>query len=259
MEKTYFCFLLEWADMFNLLTEEQCGSLIKGMIAYEKDGIEPGFTDDILRFAWLSNIKPKMDALKEHYQEKVRKTSLAGKVSAEKRKQKKQMSTDVKSVQQNEQMSTDSTNIDLDLDLDLDKKEKPNKKEKDGWEEIFKAYDQRFPMTMSSYKAQQLSDMVSNYGKDAVLYAIREASTGNAKQPIAYIRSVAMNYSRQKENDEKTEPKTESIEDIGKRIKEETDKARAEGKSMTPEEMKKKVIEEMKRKGMTIVGNSTIA
>ena len=197
MDKAYFCFLLEWAETFNLLNESQCGMLIKAMISYEKDGVAPDFTDGILRFAWLSNIKPKMDALKEHYQEKVRKTSLAGKVSAEKRKQKKQMSTGVKSVQQNEQTSTDSTNIDLDLDLDLDKKEKPNKKEKDGWEEIFKAYDQRFPMTMSSYKAQQLGDIITNYGKDAVLYAIREASSGNAKQPIAYIRSVAMNYARQ--------------------------------------------------------------
>ena len=78
-----------------------------------------------------------------------------------------------------------------------DKKEKTNKKEKDGWEEVFQAYDQRFPMTMSSYKAQQLGDIITNYGKDAVLYAIREASSGNAKQPIAYIRSVAMNYARQ--------------------------------------------------------------
>ena len=51
----------------------------------------------------------------------------------------------------------------------------------------------------------------------------------------------------------------ESLEDIGKRIKEETEKARAEGKSMTPDEMKQKVIEEMKRKGMKIVGNSTPA
>ncbi len=98
MEKTYFCFLLEWADMFNLLTEEQCGALIKGMIAYEKDGIEPGFTDDILRFAWLSNIKPKMDALREHYQAKVRQTSEAGRISAEKRKQKKQMVSSVEQI-----------------------------------------------------------------------------------------------------------------------------------------------------------------
>ena len=202
MDKTYFCFLLEWADMFNLLTEEQCGALIKGMIAYEKDGIEPGFTDDILRFAWLSNIKPKMDALKEHYREKVRKTSLAGKVSAEKRKQKKQMSTDVESVQQNEQMSTDSTNIDLDLDIDLDIKENTLKEKNEPFSvdgmEIIKIYEERFGV-VSTYKATQLDDLVKDFGKDAVAYAVRQANISSAPG-IRYIRTTAMNYARRKED-----------------------------------------------------------
>ena len=48
MDKNYFCFLLEWAEMFKLLTEEQCGQLIMAMIAYEKNGTEPDFSDDIL-------------------------------------------------------------------------------------------------------------------------------------------------------------------------------------------------------------------
>lgn len=130
---------------------------------------------------------------------------------------------------------------------------------KTDFEEIAREYDKRYPMTLSSYKSQQLADILENYGKKATMFAIRESLTANAKQPIAYIRTVAMNYSRQKDNDEKTEPKSESLEEIGKRIKEETEKARAEGKSMTPEEMKQKVIEEMKRKGMKIVGNSTPA
>ena len=219
MEKTYFCFLLEWADMFNLLTEEQCGALIKGMIAYEKDGIEPGFTDDILRFAWLSNIKPKMDALKEHYKEKVRKTSLAGKVSAEKRKQKKQMSTDVKSVQQNEQMSTDSTNIDLDLDLDLDKKEN-SLKENDDVEfaekrlsddglEIIKLYEERFGL-VSTYKATQLDDLVKDFGKDAVAYAVRQANISSAPG-IRYIRTTAMSFARRKEDGAGTKHNTDTV------------------------------------------------
>lgn len=125
--------------------------------------------------------------------------------------------------------------------------------------EISKEYDKRYPMTLSSFKSQQLADILANYGKEATLFAIRESLTANAVKPIEYIRSVAMNYSRKKENGQKTEPKRESLEEIGKRIKEETEKARAEGKSMTPDEMKQKVIEEMKRKGMKIVGNSTPA
>ena len=125
--------------------------------------------------------------------------------------------------------------------------------------EVSKEYDKRYPMTLSSFKSQQLADILANYGKEATLFAIRESLTANAVKPIEYIRSVAMNYSRKKENGQKTEPKRESLEEIGKRIKEETEKARAEGKSMTPDEMKQKVIDEMKRKGMKIVGNSTPA
>lgn len=218
MEKTYFCFLLEWADMFNLLTEEQCGALIKGMIAYEKDGIEPGFTDDILRFAWLSNIKPKMDALREHYQAKVRQTSEAGRISAEKRKQKKQMVvsaernqqalTDVESVERKEHPSTNPTNIDLDIDIDLDKKENYLKEKEDvefveksfsdDGMEVIKLYEERFG-TVSTYKATQLDDLVKDFGKDAVAYAVRQANISSAPG-IRYIRTTAMSFARRKED-----------------------------------------------------------
>ena len=126
------------------------------------------------------------------------------------------------------------------------------------FEEIAREYDKRYPMTLSSYKSQQLADILENYGKEATMFAIRESLTANAKKPIEYIRSVAMNRARDMENKQETKPSV-NLKTIGKAIKEETEKARAEGKSMTPEEMKQKVIEEMKRKGMKIVGNSTPA
>ena len=69
---------------------------------------------------------------------------------------------------------------------------------------------------------------------------------------------MAMNKARDIEN-KKEVPPMQNLKTIGKAIREETEKARADGKSMTPEEMKQKVIEEMKRKGMKIVGNSTPA
>lgn len=126
------------------------------------------------------------------------------------------------------------------------------------FEEIAREYDKRYPMTLSSYKSQQLADIFANYGKEATLFAIRESLTANAKKPIEYIRSVAMNRARDMENKQEIKPSV-NLKTIGKAIKEETEKARAEGKSMTPQEMKQKVIEEMKRKGMKIVGNSTPA
>lgn len=81
----------------------------------------------------------------------------------------------------------------------LEKKEE-GEPQKNDFEEVAKEYDKRYPMTLSSYKAQQLSDILDNYGKEAVLFAIREALSANAKKPIEYIRSVAMNKAREMEN-----------------------------------------------------------
>ena len=135
---------------------------------------------------------------------------------------------------------------------------KESAQEQTDFEEIAREYDKRYPMTLSSYKSQQLADILENYGKEATMFAIRESLTANAKKPIEYIRSVAMNKARDIEN-KKEVPPMQNLKTIGKAIREETEKARAEGKSMTPEEMKQKVLEEMKRKGMKIVGNSTPA
>lgn len=222
MDKKSFYFLLEWADTFKLLTEEQCGQLIKAMIAYEKDGVEPTFSNDILRFAWLSNIKPKMDELNEHYQAKVRQTSEAGKASAEKRKQKQRKSTSVEIVEQNEQSSTNPTDIDIDIDIVKDKKEKYLKEKDDATNaenveqcfsengmEIIKLYEQRFGV-VSTYKAQQLDDLVTDFGKDAVAYAVRQANVATAPN-IKYIRTTAMNYVRRKEDGAIAKPNSETV------------------------------------------------
>ena len=141
-DKTYFCFLLEWADMFDLLDDEQSGRMVKAMIAHEKYGTDPDFSDDqILRFAWLSNVKPKMDAMKEHYEGKRRQASEAGKASANNRKRtltdvesverNERTLTDVENVEQDERTLTDVDNIDLDIDIDLDIEKEKEKKEKE--------------------------------------------------------------------------------------------------------------------------------
>jgi len=222
VDKSYFCFLLEWAEMFNLLTEAQCGALIKAMIAYEKDGTEPAFTDDILRFAWLSNIKPKMDTIQEHYNEKVGKLSKAGKASAEKRKQRKQM---LEEVEQNQQMLTNvenvehseqmATNNNYNLNNNLIEKENTLKEKEHFSEcgmEVIKLYEERFGI-ISSFKAMQLNDLVTDFGKDAVAYAVRQANISSAPG-INYIRTTAMNFVRRKE-DGKVAPTTNTTKFYG--------------------------------------------
>ena len=215
--------------MINLLTEEQCGHLIKAMIAYEKDGTEPTFSDGILRFAWLSNIKPKMDTIQEHYNEKVGKLSKAGKASAEKRKQKKQMldenehseqmSTNVESVEHSEQMSTNN-NYNLNNNLNIKRKYLKEKDDETNAEnvehpfsengmEIIKLYEERFGV-VSTYKAQQLNDLVTDFGKDAVAYAVRQANISSAPG-IKYIRTTAMNYVRRQEDGANTKRVAETV------------------------------------------------
>lgn len=194
-DKLYFCFLLEWAEVFSLLTFEQSGKLIKAMITYEKDGIEPDFSDDnILRFAWLSNIKCKLDKLKEHYDDKRRQASEAGKASAEKRRQNKQALikdnelkqneralTDVKSVQQKEHPSTDSTNIDIDLDIDLDKKEEIVEEEKapQKYQPILEAWN-GLPLTrITAIRGKRLDALRARekeYSLSEIIKAIHEIS-----------------------------------------------------------------------------------
>ena len=194
-DKSYFCFLLEWEDMFKLLTVEQSGRLIKAMITYEKDGIEPDFTDDtLLNFAWLSNVKNKLDTLQEHYENKKKQTSEAGKASAEKRKQNKQTLTDVesvkrnertltdvKSVQQNKQTLTDVDNNNKDLDLDLENKKDLGNNTSSSAEKVAKYQPiidawNKLPITniraISGTRLKQLQARIKQFSFEEVIKAI---------------------------------------------------------------------------------------
>ena len=79
-------------------------------------------------------------------------------------------------------------------------KKEEGEPQKNDFVEISKEYDKRYPSTLSSYKSRQLADILQNYGKEATLFAIRESFSRNAKKPIDYIRSVAMNKAREIES-----------------------------------------------------------
>ena len=179
----------------DLPTKEDQADFLMAICSYIFDGVYPEIQG--VASAMFKLAKPNLDTSV--------KRANAGQIGGSNNKKQnktkaneKQNESKIEANEKQTEIKSEAINDYMINDLMInDKKEKTNKKEKDGWEEVFQAYDQRFPMTMSSYKAQQLGDIITNYGKDAVLYAIREASSGNAKQPIAYIRSVAMNYARQ--------------------------------------------------------------
>lgn len=207
--KIYFYFLMEWAETFRALSDPQCGRLIKAMVEFERTGAAPSFEDDaLLHFAWVTNIMPKMKTMQEHYRETVAKRSMAGKASATKRTSVNKCEQVLTSVNTREQNEQKPTVIDLDIDLDLDKKEN-SLKENDDVEfaekrlsddglEIIKLYEERFGL-VSTYKATQLDDLVKDFGKDAVAYAVRQANISSAPG-IRYIRTTAMSFARRKED-----------------------------------------------------------
>lgn len=187
----------------DLPTKEDQADFLMAICSYIFDGVDPEIQG--VASAMFKLAKPNLDTSV--------KRANAGQIGGSNNKKRnktkaseKQNESKIEANEKQTEIKSEAINDYMINDLMInDKEEKTNKKEKDGWEEVFQAYDKRFPMTMSSYKAQQLGDIITNYGKDAVLYAIREASSGNAKQPIAYIRSVAMNYARQ-ENTPKIVP-----------------------------------------------------
>lgn len=66
----------------------------------------------------------------------------------------------------------------------------------EGWE-VAKYYEQRFG-PINSLWVIQLNDLVEDYGKEIVKFAIRQASLSNANN-IQYIRKVCMNEARKEE------------------------------------------------------------
>lgn len=77
-------------------------------------------------------------------------------------------------------------------------KEKSKKVFSDDGMEVIKLYEERFGM-VSTYKATQLDDLVEDFGKDVVAYAVRQANISSAPA-ITYIRNVAMNEKRRRDN-----------------------------------------------------------
>ena len=229
----------------DLPTKEDQADFLMAICSYIFDGVEPE----------IQGVASAMFKLAKPNLEMSVKRANAGQIGGKSNKQKANAKQNESKTEANEEQTESKGEAINDYMINdyIDKeKEKPTK-EKDGWEEVFKAYEKRFPSTLSSFKAQQLSDILDNYGKDAVLFAIKEASSRNAKDPVAYIRTVAMNRSRERADPVLPE---KDLGEIGRRMTIEAEKRRSEGKSVSAEEMKKQVIEQMKRKGMTIIGNS---
>lgn len=196
----------EFEIVFRSLPPEEAGRLILAIYGYEQRNEEPNFADNpSLQFAWGTHIKPKIDENIEKYNAicEARRSagSKGGKSTQGKQKQSNQANASFD--KQSNQLQTNQADYDCDYDCDCDSdKEKIIKKENqvfsDDGMEVIKLYEERFGL-VSSYKATQLDDLVKDFGKDAVAYAVRQANISSAPG-IRYIRTTAMSFARRKED-----------------------------------------------------------
>lgn len=206
--------------------------LTVAIISYDKDGTEPSFSDDSIILVWESVIKPKLDANKIKYQKTCEERREAGKNGGNAKAENARTGKDVANLpngRKSYQMVANDTNstktgesvanlpdIDVDIDVDVDvDNDGDREKEHDyvveekaggGFSqealELAKLWEQRFGV-VSSYRMQNIQDLVDEYGKDIAGYAIKEAhQAANSNWP--YIKAIARNESMRRQQENKT-------------------------------------------------------
>lgn len=107
----------DWLLNFEDLTNEELGKLMRHFFEYVND-LNPILEDRILKIAW----KPIESTLKrdlKKWDETIKKRSVAGKISAEKRKQNQQVLTSVESVKNNSTKSTVSESVNVSVSVNV--------------------------------------------------------------------------------------------------------------------------------------------
>lgn len=117
------------------LSDEQAGKLFKHYLRYVND-LNP-VMDDIIIDVAFEPIKQQLKRDLKHWESVINKRSKAGKASAEKRKQNKQMLTHVKSVKQKSTNSTVNVNDNVNVNVN-------------DIEEIYNMYPSKCPIKNSS-------------------------------------------------------------------------------------------------------------
>ena len=193
----------EFEIVFKSLPLAEAGRLILAIYAYEQRNILPDFSDNpMLKFAWDTHIKPKIDENIEKYNAicEARRTSGSKGGKANQEKQKEANQANATFANQNKQKVANQADYDCDCDCDGDK-EKIHKKES-GFSpdemKIAKLWEERFG-TVSSYRMTNIQDLVSEFGVEIAEYAVKEAhQAGNSAWQ--YIKAIARNERMRRQN-----------------------------------------------------------
>ena len=129
-ERLYFSLLSRFEKGIKKLTDEEAGRLLKAIYGFEIDEQEPNFDEDtetLLAYVW-SDVRDWLEDNKKYYRTKCENASIAGKISAEKRKQSKASKQEESATVVNGRQRS-STNINTNKNKNKNKNKNPNEKE----------------------------------------------------------------------------------------------------------------------------------
>ena len=129
-ERVYFSLLSRFEKGIKKLTDEEAGRLLKAIYGFEIDEQEPDFDEDteiLLAYVW-SDVRDWLENNKKYYRTKCENASIAGKISAEKRKQSKASKQEESATVVNGRQRS-STNINKNKNPNKNKNKNPNEKE----------------------------------------------------------------------------------------------------------------------------------
>lgn len=121
-EKSSLVLPYDFEAVFEYLSVEQAGRLIRAIYAYERRDVEPDFSDDaLLDITWKTNVKLKVDHNKQRYQEVVEARRQAGKMGGRPKNEENQTKPKKANVFLENQTKPKKADYDCDCEYECDK------------------------------------------------------------------------------------------------------------------------------------------
>lgn len=188
MAKDSFILYLDHQEIFEMLTDEQAGQLIKSIFLYERTGTMPKM-DKMLNLAFVP-IMQILDKNRRRYDEKCKKN----KQNIEKRWNKNNTN-----VYERKKQNTNYTDNDNDNEYDNDNEIVTDdyivgESCVDGLQAVIDFYNNNIG-NLTPYGLTLIEDYVKEMGKDVVIYAM-QISVEADKRTIQYIKAILNNWSK---------------------------------------------------------------
>ena len=189
MAKDSFILYLDQQEVFEMLSDEQAGKLIKNIFQYERSGKMPQM-DKFLNLAFVP-IMQILDKNRNKYEERCRKNKENIKI-----RWNKNNTIEYECKNKNTNYTDNDNDSDNDNDNELITTVINNKKSDscvDGFSKIIKFYENNIaPMT--PYSLELLQDYAKEMDADVIIYAMQISVEAN-KRTIQYIKAILNNWS----------------------------------------------------------------